>query len=105
MRIRFYSWYRYRSSLSSAIFLYFTPLDEGKFYHVIEEVDGPVEGLADAGNVLEPLGATVVLIDLVDGEAGGGDGEARQHAHAHQDVKDPFDAAGRKWDHSAGTKT
>lgn len=72
----------------------------GSFYHVVEEVDGPVEGLADAGNVLEPLGAAVVLADLVDGEAGGGDGEARQHAQAHQDVEDPLDAAGRKWDRS-----
>lgn len=71
-------------------------------YHVVEEVDGPVEGLANAGDMLEPLGAAVVLVDLVDGEAGRGDGEARQHAHAHQDVEDPLDAAGRKLHQSGG---
>lgn len=95
MRVRFY-----RSSFvpkPGHIFIFYSS-GCGSFYHVVEEVDGPIEGLADAGNVLESLGATVVLVDLVDGEAGGGDGEARQHAQAHQDVEDPLDAAGRKWD-------
>lgn len=95
MRARFY---RSSFDLSPALFLYFPPLGCGCFYHVVEEVDGPVEGLADAGDVLEPLGATAVLADLIDGKAGGGDGEARQHAQAHQDVKDPLNAVGKKWD-------
>lgn len=65
-------------------------------YHVIEEVDGPVEGLADACDVLQPLGATVVLTDFVDGETCSGDGVTRQHAHSHKDVEHSLNTAGRK---------
>lgn len=50
--------------------------------------------------MLEPLGAAVVLGNLVEGEAGGGDGVARQHAQAHQNVEDPLDAVRRKRDNS-----
>lgn len=41
-----------------------------RFYHVIKEVNSPVEGLTDASYVLEPLGAAVVLVHFIDGKAG-----------------------------------
>lgn len=69
-------------------------------YHVVKEVNGPVEGLADARDVLQPLGAAVLLADDVDGEAGCCDGVACDHTYGHEDLEDGHGAVKTKWDHS-----
>lgn len=61
-------------------------------YHVIKEVDGPIEGLANACDVLEPLGSAVVLTDFIDGKAGRCDGVPCQHAYSHEDLEQSLDA-------------
>lgn len=61
-------------------------------YHVIKEVDCPIEGLANACDVLEPLGSAVVLTDFIDGKAGSCDGVPCQHAYSHEDLKQSLDA-------------
>lgn len=62
-------------------------------YHVIKEVHSPVEGLADARDVLQPLGAAVVLADFIDGEAGRRNGVTRHHTYSHQELEHSLDAA------------
>lgn len=65
-------------------------------YHVVKEVHSPVEGLADACDVLEPLGAAVELADFIDGKAGGCDRKTCQHTHNHQDLEESLNTARRK---------
>lgn len=62
-------------------------------YHVIKEVDCPIEGLANACDVLEPLGSAVVLTDFIDGKAGSCDGVPCQHTYSHEDLEQSLDAA------------
>lgn len=66
-------------------------------YHVIEEVDRPVERLTDACDVLKPLETTVVLIDDIAGKASCGDGITSQHTHGHQDLKHSLHAVREKY--------
>lgn len=42
----------------------------------------------------------MVLVDLVDGEAGCCDGITRQHAHRNQDMQQSLDTVGKKQDRS-----
>lgn len=65
-------------------------------YHVIKEVHSPVERLADASDVLEPLGPAVVLVDFVDGKAGCRDRKTRQHTHSHKDLEHSLDTVKNK---------
>lgn len=65
-------------------------------YHVIKEVHCPIEGLTDAGDVLEPLGAAVVLIDFVDGKAGCCNWKSCQYTHGYQDVEHSLNTAKKK---------
>lgn len=60
-------------------------------YHVINEVHGPIEGFADACDVLEPFGPAAVLTDFIDGKAGSCDGVACQHAYSHEDLQHSLD--------------
>ena len=60
-------------------------------YHVVKEVHSPVEGLTDASDVLQPLGATVVLADFIDGEAGRRDGVTCHHTYSHEELEHSLD--------------
>lgn len=73
-------------------------------YHVIKEVNSPVEGLTDAGDVLEPLGTAVVLVDFINGKAGHCDGITRQHTDRHEELEHSLDAVEKQGDHSESTE-
>lgn len=62
-------------------------------YHVVKEVHCPVEGLANACDVLEPFGPADVLTDFIDGKAGSCDWVACQHTYSHKDLEHSLDAA------------
>lgn len=69
----------------------------GWSYHVVEEVDNPVDRLADASDVLEHLGSALVLVDFIDGETGCGYWVADHHTHRNEDLKHSLYAVGRQY--------
>lgn len=55
-------------------------------YHIIEEVDDPVERFTDARDLLESLGACVMFLNLIDDKAGRHDGVASENTESNQDA-------------------
>ncbi len=55
-------------------------------YHIKEEVDDPVERFADARDLLEPLGACVMFLNLIDDKACSHDGVASEDTESNQDA-------------------
>ncbi len=55
-------------------------------YHIKEKVDDPVERFADARDLLEPLGASVMFLNLIDDKACSHDGVASEDTESNQDA-------------------